>query len=66
MSSRGSPPSPSLQETYAKITQGNPNWNKLSAPTSILYPWDTSSTYIKHPPFFAGMTPELPVKTPIR
>ena len=55
-----------FQETYAKITQGNPNWNKLSAPTSILYPWDTSSTYIKHPPFFAGMTPELPVKTPIR
>ena len=54
------------QETYAKITQGNPNWNKLSAPNSILYPWDTSSTYIKHPPFFAGMTPELPVKTPIR
>jgi len=39
-------------ETYAKITTGNPNWNKLSAPTSTLYPWDASSTYIRHPPFF--------------
>eukprot|EP00090_Calanus_glacialis_P010701 TRINITY_DN1914_c0_g1_i1.p1 TRINITY_DN1914_c0_g1~~TRINITY_DN1914_c0_g1_i1.p1 ORF type:complete len:911 (-),score=302.67 TRINITY_DN1914_c0_g1_i1:168-2852(-) len=55
-----------FQEVYAKITTGNPNWNKLSAPSSILYPWDTSSTYIKHPPFFAGMTADLPTKRPIR
>jgi len=53
-------------EVYQKITTGNPNWNKLSAPTSILYPWDTSSTYIKHPPFFSGMTADLPVKKPIK
>lgn len=55
-----------FQEVYQKITTGNPNWNKLSAPTSILYPWDTSSTYIKHPPFFSGMTADLPVKKPIK
>jgi len=55
-----------FQETYSKITTGNPNWNKLSAPTSILYPWDTSSTYIKHPPFFAGMTSSLPEKRTIK
>jgi len=54
------------RETYAKITMGNLNWNKLSAPNSILYPWDESSTYIKHPPFFDGITADLPVKTPIR
>jgi len=53
-------------EVYQKITTGNPNWNKLSAPTSILYPWDTSSTYIKHPPFFSGMTADLPMKKPIK
>merc|ERR1712096_64707 len=55
-----------FQEVYSKITTGNPNWNKLSAPSSILYPWDTSSTYIKHPPFFAGMSSELPTKRPIK
>ena len=51
---------------YSKITSGNSNWNKLSAPKSVLYPWDPASTYIKRPPFFEGMTAELPVKTPIR
>merc|ERR1719474_807021 len=51
-----------FEETYAKITSGNPNWNKLSAPTSTLYPWDASSTYIRHPPFFKDMTVDLPEK----
>jgi len=55
-----------FEETYAKITSGNPNWNKLSAPTSTLYPWDASSTYIRHPPFFKDMTVDLPEKRPIR
>merc|ERR1719420_2237205 len=55
-----------FQDVYSKITQGNPNWNKLSAPTSTLYPWDASSTYIRHPPFFKDMTVDLPKKKPIR
>jgi len=55
-----------FQEVYSKITTGNVNWNKLSAPEATLYPWDLSSTYIKHPPFFEGMTKELPVKQAIR
>jgi aconitate hydratase len=55
-----------FQDVYSKITQGNPNWNKLCAPTSILYPWNTASTYIKHPPFFSGMTSDLPSKRPIK
>ena len=55
-----------VQEVYSKITSGNNNWNKLSAPEATLYPWDAASTYIKHPPFFQGMTAELPVHAPIR
>lgn len=54
-----------FQEVYSKITTGNANWNKLSAPEATLYPWDQTSTYIKHPPFFEGMTKELPVKKAI-
>ena len=34
---------------------GNPRWNSLEAPDSMLYPWDVKSTYIKHPPFFETM-----------
>ena len=30
------------KEVYSKITTGNANWNKLSAPEATLYPWDLS------------------------
>ncbi len=40
------------KKEYAKITEGDPNWQKLEAPTTTLFEWDPSSTYIKKPPFF--------------
>lgn len=49
-----------FKEVYAHITEGNKGWNALEAPDSLLYPWDHASTYIKSPPFFEGMTMELP------
>ena len=51
-------------EVYFWITSGNENWNKLQAPEGKLYPWDEISTYIKSPPFFDGMTKELPSSLP--
>lgn len=41
------------KKEYAKITEGDPNWQKLKAPTTTLFEWDPSSTYIKKPPFFS-------------
>ncbi|XP_067140876.1 cytoplasmic aconitate hydratase-like isoform X1 [Centruroides vittatus] len=49
-----------FKEVYSKIQQGNQCWNRLEAPDSLLFPWDSKSTYIKLPPFFDGMTRELP------
>ncbi|GJQ67339.1 hypothetical protein Trydic_g8235 [Trypoxylus dichotomus] len=54
-----------FQEVYAKIELGSPSWQNLNAPSGKLYPWDTSSTYIKKPPFFDGMTSNLPTPKPI-
>ena len=54
-----------FKEVYAKITSGNERWNRLEAPEGKLYPWDATSTYIKSPPFFKGMTKELPERQPI-
>lgn len=48
-----------FKDVYARITTGNERWNKLEAPQGKLYPWDSSSTYIKSPPFFEGMTKVL-------
>jgi aconitase A len=45
-----------FREVYAKIETGSPTWAQLKAPEGKLYPWDQSSTYIKNPPFFEGMT----------
>lgn len=53
-----------FREVYSKIETGSINWVNLVAPEGKLYPWDNSSTYIKHPPFFETMTKELnPVKS---
>ena len=41
------------KKEYAKISEGDPNWQQLKAPTSILFEWDPTSTYIKKPPFFS-------------
>ncbi|XP_046658536.1 cytoplasmic aconitate hydratase-like [Homalodisca vitripennis] len=49
-----------FREVYARIENGSNSWQSLTAPSGQLYPWDTSSTYIKNPPFFQGMTKELP------
>jgi len=37
---------------YSDILTANESWNKLPAPTGILYSWDPKSTYIQPPPFF--------------
>src|SRR5262249_38170327 len=33
---------------------------KLPVPEGDLYAWDAQSTYVKHPPYFEGMTREVP------
>jgi aconitate hydratase len=46
-------------KNYGSITDGNKNWQNLSAPSGKLYEWG-DSTYIHNPPFFKDMkeTPE--------
>nr|CAB3219758.1 cytoplasmic aconitate hydratase [Phallusia mammillata] len=44
-----------FKEVYSKIENGNSNWNALYCPTSMLYDWNPSSTYIKSPPFFKSL-----------
>lgn len=49
-----------FKEVYDKIEKGSSNWANLVAPDGKLYPWDSSSTYIKHPPYFDNIQKELP------
>ncbi|MHA2224126.1 MAG: aconitate hydratase AcnA [Candidatus Hodarchaeales archaeon] len=41
------------KKEYSKISEGDPNWQALEAPTTTLFDWDSKSTYIKKPPFFS-------------
>ncbi|CAH0557624.1 unnamed protein product [Brassicogethes aeneus] len=55
-----------FQEVYSRIQEGSSNWQTLVAPAGQLYPWSDESTYIKRPPFFDGMTRDLPTRPPIK
>jgi aconitate hydratase len=46
---------------YAMVTTGDENWQALPLPKEgSLYEWDDSSTYVRRPPFFEGMSMDLP------
>ncbi|XP_022739425.1 aconitate hydratase 1 isoform X3 [Durio zibethinus] len=49
-----------FKATYEAITKGNPMWNQLSVPSSTLYSWDPTSTYIHEPPYFKDITMSPP------
>jgi len=44
-----------FRKEYAKVTEGDANWQKLSVPTGQVYGWEQDSTYIRKAPYFDGM-----------
>jgi aconitate hydratase len=47
-----------FESNYGTVFGGDDNWNNLEVPTGERYAWDPASTYVKHPPFFEGISPE--------
>ena len=45
---------------------GEDAWRDLSSPEGQLFDWQADSTYIQNPPYFEGMTRELPPVSDIR
>lgn len=52
--------------TYKEVFAGDSNWNQIDAPKGEIYAWDDSSTYVKNPPYFDGMTMEPAARTDIK
>ncbi len=51
---------------YSVVTTGDENWQALPLPEeSNLYEWDTDSTYVRRPPFFEGMSMDVPASEDI-
>jgi aconitate hydratase len=54
-----------FREQYADVFKGDEQWRELDVPTGATYAWDEASTYVKNPPYFAGMTMQPPGVRPI-
>jgi aconitate hydratase len=57
---RSSVSSDMFRKEYADVFTGDEHWRALPIPEGDLYAWDSTSTYINHPPFFQDM-PRKPV-----
>jgi len=44
--------------TYADVFSGDETWRSLPVPTGGQFAWEPSSTYVRQPPYFEGMTRE--------
>ncbi len=43
-------------EQYADVFAGDESWSALEVPGGQLFAWEPDSTYVRHPPYFEGMT----------
>jgi aconitate hydratase len=51
-----------FRSKYAHVFEGNDDWRALDIPTGDLFEWDDTSTYVRKPPYFEGMTMEPPAQ----
>jgi aconitate hydratase len=51
-----------FKASYASVFEGDTNWKSVATPKGENFTWDNKSTYVKHPPYFEGMT--LQTSTP--
>jgi aconitate hydratase len=47
-----------FREQYSHVFDGDRRWRSLEMPEGERFNWDESSTYIRNPPFFEGLTLE--------
>jgi aconitate hydratase len=45
-----------FSEQYSHVFDGDQRWRSLDMPAGERFNWDESSTYIRNPPFFEGLT----------
>ncbi|MBU6278657.1 MAG: aconitate hydratase AcnA [Actinomycetales bacterium] len=45
-----------FERNYADVFAGDERWQNLPTPTGELFTWDPSSTYVRKPPYFDGMS----------
>jgi aconitate hydratase len=49
---------------YAEVFEGDERWRALDIPEGDRFAWDESSTYVRQPPYFEGMSAHAPRAVP--
>ena len=49
-----------FKSKYGNVFEGDDKWRGIKTSTGLTYTWDSGSTYVQNPPYFEGMTRELP------
>ncbi|HEY9087248.1 MAG TPA: aconitate hydratase AcnA [Anaerolineaceae bacterium] len=47
-------------DNYNNVREMNEEWNQIEGDEGVLYLWKEESTYLQEPPFFEGLTSEIP------
>jgi len=55
-----------FRDSYASVFKGDDNWANIKVPAGQRYAWDPGSTYVKHPPYFDGMSMTPPPLRDVR
>jgi len=50
----------SFERNYASVFEGDERWKSMDTPTGEMFAWSDDSTYVQNPPYFEGMTMDLP------
>ncbi len=45
-----------FRKEYGEVFQGDASWQAIPVPEGDQFEWDPNSTYVKHPPYFEGMS----------
>jgi aconitate hydratase len=53
------------REVYAGVFDGDDRWKAIAPPAGDRFAWDDTSTYVRNPPYFDGLTLEAPPPQPI-
>ena len=51
---------------YGEVYTGNETWNEIPSSDSPVFGWEEDSTYIKEPPFWQGMSADVPPVEPVK
>jgi aconitase A len=55
-----------FKQSYSSVFAGDDNWQGIKTPSGETFTWSDDSTYVKHPPYFEGMSMKIGTPTDIK